>query len=112
MSGPAKGKADYYAPGDHNGICYECGRKFKFSELVRHWQGYYVCPQHWEPRHPQDFVQGVADTITPPWVQPPSSTFAAVCAPDDQTAIPGLAIPACVKPAHIAAANSLNLPPN
>ena len=64
------GHADYLALGDYNAVCYECGRKFKASELKRHWQGYYVCPKHWEPRHPQDFVRAVPDVQTPPWTQP------------------------------------------
>ena len=70
------GRADYYAPGDHNAVCFECGKKFKASTLKRHWQGYYVCEKHWEPRHPQDFVRSVQDVQTPPWVQPtPADRF-------------------------------------
>lgn len=64
------GRADYYAPGDHNAVCFECGKKFKASTLKKHWQGYYVCEEHWEPRHPQDFVRSVQDVQTPPWAQP------------------------------------------
>ncbi len=72
------GRADYYASGDHNAVCYECGRKRKASQLKKHWQGYYVCPEHWEPRQPQDFVRSVPDVQTPPWAQPmPADTFAA-----------------------------------
>ena len=73
----ARGPADFYAEGDWNAMCYECGRKFKASELVRHWQGYYVCKEHWEPRHLQDFVRGVQDVQTPPWTQPMPKDFAA-----------------------------------
>lgn len=69
MSGPGKGRADYLALGDYNAICYECGGKFKASTLLRHWQGYYVCPPHWEARQPQDFVRSVPDIQTPPWTQ-------------------------------------------
>ena len=71
------GKADYLELGDWNAVCYECGRKFKASQLLRHWQGYYVCKEHWEPRQPQDFVRSINDVQTPPWVQPmPADTFA------------------------------------
>lgn len=70
MGSAARGPNDYYASGDWNAVCYECGRKFKASQLKRHWQGYYVCAKHWEPRHPQDFVRGVQDVQTPPWTQP------------------------------------------
>lgn len=70
------GRADYLALGDYNAVCYECGRKFKASELKRHWQGYYVCPAHFEPRQPQDFVRNIPDVQTPPWAQPmPADTF-------------------------------------
>lgn len=70
MTTPPKGRADYLALGDWNVVCYECGRKRKASYMKRHWQGYYVCPEHWEVRHPQDFVRGIADVQTPPWTQP------------------------------------------
>lgn len=73
-----KGNHDYLALGDWNAVCYECGRKRKASELLRHWQGYYVCADHWEPRQPQDFVRGTQDIQTPPWVQPmPAPVFVA-----------------------------------
>lgn len=70
------GRADYYKLGDYNAVCYECGRKFKASTLKLHWQGYYVCPEHWEPRQPQDFVRAQPDLQTPPWTQPrPADVF-------------------------------------
>lgn len=70
------GRADYYAEGSWNATCYQCGFKFKASMLKRHWQGYYVCPEHWEPRQPQDFVRAQPDLQTPPWTQPrPADVF-------------------------------------
>ena len=76
MGYPVKGQADYLALGDWNATCYECGGKFKASQMRKHWQGYYVCPSCWEPRQPQDFVRGVPDVQAPPWVQPePADTF-------------------------------------
>lgn len=69
--------ADYLKLGDYNAACYECGRKFKASTLKKHWKGYYVCPEHWEPRHPQDFAGPVSNTTTPPWVQPELDLFIA-----------------------------------
>ncbi len=72
------GKADHLALGDWNAVCYECGRKFKANTMFRHWQGYYVCAEHWEPRQTQDFVRGVSDIQTPPWTQPmPQDVFVA-----------------------------------
>lgn len=66
---------NYYSLGDWNAVCYECGRKRKASTLKRHWQGYYVCPEHWEARHPQDFVRGIQERVSPAWVQPRSVTY-------------------------------------
>ncbi len=78
MAHPPKGRADYFAQGDYNASCFECGRKFKASELKKHWKGYYVCPEHWEPRHPQDFVRGIADVQAVPWAQPlPADVYVA-----------------------------------
>lgn len=99
------GRADYYVPDDWNAVCYECGRKRKASQLKRHWQGYWVCPEHWEARHPQDFVRGVPERATPPWVQPmPGDVFAAVCSPNGVSAVPGYAQPGCATPGYLSPA--------
>ena len=52
-----KGPRDYLKLGDYNAVCDGCGFKFKFSELKERWDGFLVCPQDWEPRHPRDFPQ-------------------------------------------------------
>lgn len=64
------GKADFLLLGDWNVQCFQCGFKDKASKMVRNWQGYYVHPEHNEPRQPQDFVRGVPDNQTSPWTQP------------------------------------------
>lgn len=64
------GRADYLALGDWNVQCFQCGFKRKASTMQRNWQGYYVCPEHNEPRQMQDFVRATPDFQTPPWVQP------------------------------------------
>lgn len=102
MTTPIKSRADFYAPGDWNVVCYVCGWKYKASMMVKHWQGYYVCPKDWEARQPQDFVRGVADTQIPPWTQPfPGLIFTPVCGAEDTTAIPYFATPGCVLPGYI-----------
>lgn len=102
MANPyGKGRADYLALGDWNVVCYECGRKRKASYMKRHWQGYYVCPEHWEMRQPQDFVRGVEDIQTPPWTQPmPSDQFTLVCNLDGMSAWPGVMLPGCALPSR------------
>jgi len=101
MTAFSRGRADYFAMGDHNAICYECGRKRKASTMVRHWTGYWVCPQHWEPRQPQDFVRNVLDNQTPPWTQPPSDTFRLYCSFNGVTALPSYAIAGCAIAGYI-----------
>jgi hypothetical protein len=101
MGTTRKGKADYLELGDNNAVCFECGRKFKASQLKRHWQGYWVCEKHWEPRQPQDFVRAVPEKITPPWTQPmPADNFVLFCSPADSSSIPGLALPGCMVPSY------------
>lgn len=93
------GRADFLQLGDWNAVCYECGRKRKASMLKRHWQGYYVCPEHWEPRQPQDFVRNVPDVQTPPWAQPmPADVFNYVCTYYSVQGIAGLAVAGCASP--------------
>ncbi len=101
MSAFGRGKADYQALGDWNAVCYECGRKFKASTMRKHWQGYYVCHAHWEPRQVQDFVRNVPDVVTAPWSQPPSDIFAPRCSPNGSSAVPGHAEPGCMVPGYV-----------
>jgi len=95
------GEADYLALGDWNSNCSMCGRKAKASSLVRNWQGMWRCPDHNEPRHPQDYVRGIPENQTPPWTQIAGVSFVAVCSFDDRTAFPHRAIPGCVEPGFI-----------
>jgi len=69
------GQADYLALGDYNATCSLCGFKRKASQLVKNWQGWYRCPEHNEPRQPQDFVRGVTDIQSVPWAQPDTWTL-------------------------------------
>jgi hypothetical protein len=78
MGFPQKGRADYFAPGDFNAACSECGRKRKASTLVRNWQGLYRCPEHNEPRQPQDFARGIKEVISPPWAQIETDNFVSI----------------------------------
>lgn len=96
------GRADHLDLGDWNAVCFQCGRKRKASTLLQHWQGYYVCPEHWEARQPQDFVRAVPDVQTPPWTQPrPAVAQAARCTPNGSTAYPNFALPGCAMPDYV-----------
>jgi hypothetical protein len=63
------GRADYLKLGSWNVCCDRCGRKRKGDELKKTWDGLWVCPEHWEPRHPQDFVRAVRENPTPPFIR-------------------------------------------
>lgn len=57
--------------GDYNCICDLCGRKRKASECRLKWNNFFVCADTcWEPRHPQDFVEGRADDQNVPIARP------------------------------------------
>lgn len=96
------GQADYLELGDWNAVCEMCGRKRKASTMVKNWQGGWRCPEHNEPRQPQDFVRATADVQRPPWTQPrPQHLYAARCTPNGITAYPGYAVPGCVIPNYV-----------
>lgn len=92
-----KGRADFLSLGDWNAVCYQCGRKRKASTLKRNWQGFWVCPEHWETRQPQDFVRGIQDIQTPPWTQPmPADTFIGLtCTPATSQSFAGTLLVGC-----------------
>lgn len=96
MSG--RGRADFFARGDWNIACSMCGRKRKASMMVRNWQGLFRCPEHNEPRHPQDYAKGVKDVMTVPFAQPETDTFTAVCTLTGISSIPWFAMPGCFLP--------------
>ena len=44
-----------FSPNDSNTICDITGFKVKRSQVLRRWEGFYVIPEAWHPRQPQDF---------------------------------------------------------
>lgn len=55
--------------GDWNAICDVCGFKFKALDLKRRWDGYYVCEEDWERRHPADFFRAPKDDQSISWTR-------------------------------------------
>jgi hypothetical protein len=51
----------YYKPGDYYRICDRTGFKVRNSKSKKEWNNQIVRTKSWEPRHPQDFVRGIAD---------------------------------------------------
>lgn len=62
--------------GDYNTLCDSCGRKFKFSQMKKRWDGLLVCHEDYELRNAQDFVRVRGDKQTVPIPRPePADTF-------------------------------------
>ena len=55
---------NYYLSGDHNITCDVCSKKIKMSEAKLRWDGFLVCKDDYEMRHPQDFVRARQDKIS------------------------------------------------
>jgi len=59
--------------------CDVCSKKIKASTSKKRWDGFIVCTDDYETRHPQDFVKAKTDKITVPFTRPiPTLTFTAV----------------------------------
>lgn len=50
-------KNNYLVMGQWNIICDVCGVKFKSGQVQKRWDGFLVCKDDWEPRHPMDFFR-------------------------------------------------------
>jgi hypothetical protein len=68
-----------YISGQWNVICDSCGRKIKSGIAKQRWDGFIVCPDDYEMRHPQDFVKSKTDKISVPFTRPiPTEIYIAV----------------------------------
>jgi hypothetical protein len=100
MGSQQYGKNDYWKPGTWNAACSMCGRKRKADEMVRNWQGLYRCPEHNEPRQPQDFARGIPDNMGVPWAQEEDVEFVYTCSMNGSSGIAGYANAGCMVPSN------------
>ena len=61
---------NYYISGQWNVICDVCGKKIKAGKAKQRWDGFIVCEEDYETRHPQDFVKARVDKISVPFTRP------------------------------------------
>lgn len=67
---------NYYVSGEWNVTCDVCSKKIKSSQAKQRWDGFIVCPEDYEQRHPQDFVKAKTDKVSVPFTRPiPTITF-------------------------------------
>lgn len=68
------------------GICDRCGVEYPLIKLRKEWTGLKVCPQCYDPRHPQEYVRGKPDRQAVPEPRPdPAPSFVTVPQWDDAT---------------------------
>jgi hypothetical protein len=87
-----------FRSGTYNGICDVCGRKMKASDLKLRWDGYRVCEQDWEMRHPQELLRMFSDQRTLPFTRPDSSPFITgqSCPVGGVSAVGGIGVAGCM----------------
>jgi hypothetical protein len=86
-----------YKPGDHWVQCDICASSVRSSDARLTWDNMVVCPDDWEPRHPQDFVRGRSDNMAAQGlVRTESEDVFVGSRCTSNTAIPGKAIPGCM----------------
>ncbi len=65
-----------YKSGDWWITCDVCQRQVRASESKHRWDGFIVCSDDFEERHPQDFVRVKPDNYAIPFSRPePTDTF-------------------------------------
>lgn len=68
-----------WVSGQWSALCDVCGFKFKARDLKQRWDGYMVCREDFELRHPQESIRVLPDQNKLPWTRPePNDTFITV----------------------------------
>lgn len=93
-------KKNHYISGEWNLTCDVCSKKIKAHEAKHRWDGFIVCGDCYETRHPQDFVRARQDKITVPFQRPiPPYIFVSEivyqCTVEGSTAVAGRAVAGC-----------------
>ena len=61
---------NHFVSGEWNVTCDVCSKKIKAHQARQRWDGFIVCPDDYETRHPQDFVVAKQDKISVPFQRP------------------------------------------
>lgn len=81
---------NYYVSGSNNLTCDVCSKKIKAHEARTRWDGFVVCKDDYEMRHPHDFIRAKQDKISVPIMRPiPPLEFTSITYMDtENTTIP------------------------
>ena len=63
-----------YIKGDWHMICDRCGFQYRKSQMRETWDHLWVCPEDYEPKHPQLDVRAIADDQRVPVVRSDKSS--------------------------------------
>jgi hypothetical protein len=90
----------YFKLGSWNVICDVCGFQFKADEVLKRWDGLYVCKDDYEPRHPSDFLRVREENTSVPYSRPDVADvfIGNICTVPGLSAVPGFATPGCSIP--------------
>ena len=61
--------------GTWKATCDRCGFDFHADQLKKTWNNYYVCKKCYEPREELDFLRGIPDDPSVPWVRKDGTDF-------------------------------------
>ena len=81
---------------NHWVYCDRCACAVRAKDAKKTWDNLIVCPDDWEPRHPQDFVRGRSDDMAakdPVRSEPADRFIDQIC--DTRSAVAGIAIAGC-----------------
>lgn len=85
------GYSPSFRGGDWKVICDVSGRTIKASQSRKRWDNAIVAKEHWEPRHPQDYVRGVQDEQSVPFSRPDQDN--SISAQGETDPFPGTGVP-------------------
>jgi DNA-directed RNA polymerase subunit RPC12/RpoP len=71
--GSMSGASSYYAKGQWNFICDQCGQQYKSQYARKQWDGLIVCPRCLDPRNQQEFIKARPERSIP-WSRPDQPT--------------------------------------
>ena len=91
-----KTRSPGWKAGNHWVFCDRCSSAIRAKDAKKTWDNLIVCPDDWEPRHPQDFVRGRRDDIRAkePVRSEPADRFVTQIH-ETRSAVAGIAIAGC-----------------